>query len=72
MPSLDGRSSSPPLPKGAKRVYVCAYDAYGKAATSSVDILVNTLPKFEDVPGTTKKIKITRPDTSDNGEDYSD
>ena len=57
------------LTAGAKRVYVCAYDAYGKAATASVDILVNTLPKFEDVVGT-RKIKIEVPLVSDNSEDY--
>ena len=61
------------LTKGAKRVYVCAYDREegGKAATASVDILVNTLPKFVEVPGTTRLIAITVPNSSDNGEDYT-
>ena len=64
-------SPSAPLTKGAKRVYVCAFDAYGKAATASVDILVNTLPKFEIVvPNTERKIKIWVPEYSDNAEDY--
>lgn len=63
-------SPTAPLTKGAKRVYVCAYDAYGKAATASVDILVNTLPVFENVVGA-RKIKIEVPTTSDNGEDYT-
>ena len=67
----DKISPTAPLTKGAKRVYVCAYDAYGKAATASVDILVNTLPKFEIVvPGTERKIKIWVPNESDNGENY--
>ncbi|MBQ2594915.1 MAG: hypothetical protein II567_16740, partial [Candidatus Riflebacteria bacterium] len=63
-------SPTAPLTKGAKRVYVCAYDAYGKAATASVDILVNTLPIFEEVVGA-RKIKIEVPSTSDNSEDYT-
>ncbi|MBQ3644261.1 MAG: hypothetical protein II961_06655 [Candidatus Riflebacteria bacterium] len=60
------------LTKGAKRVYVCGYDAYGKAATATVDILVNTLPKFVEVPPeNTRIIAIEVPDSSDNGEDYT-
>ncbi len=58
------------LASGAKRVYVCAADAYGKAATASVDILVNTLPVFVNVVGE-RKVKIEVPNTaSDSGEDY--
>ncbi len=60
-----------PLPSGAKRVFVCAYDGYGKAATQSIDILVNTLPVFNVVvEGTDRKIGITVPDESDDGKDY--
>ncbi len=56
-----------PLSEGAKRVEVCATDQYGKAATATVDVLVNTLPAFNVVvEGTDRKVKIMVPQESDN------
>lgn len=57
---------------GAYRVYVCVYDAYNAAATTTVDVLFNTLPTFATVLGQPEgtKLTITVPPVSDNNEDY--
>ncbi len=61
---------APALASGAWRVSVCAYDKFNAAATATLDVLVNRLPELKPVDGE-RLVKITVPDTSSDGEDYS-
>ena len=69
--NLKDVADAPALASGALRVYAYVYDAFGAESLASVDVLVNRLPTFNKIDGN-RCVKITIPDESPDGEDYSE